>query len=708
MAYYYSASERAFFSTDLMTTGAMPSDKVLVDDSTYASLQAAQVAGKIIRTGAAGAPEAVSQSLKTLAGLELDVDLDVEGLTAKSLSVEGSSALSDVNAANLSTSGTLTSKGAANLSGGTTTTTLKATGTSTLAAVNAKTVTASGAIKGASMTATGALVGGSLQITGANATVGGKNIARSVNGVAASSAGDVALPNFEQDGAKSVASPNYNELTEPGFYGCPAAGATNGPGNARKLLVMGLPGAKNFVTQVAFPITEGVCPAIRFLDADGSWTSWGKIALVDSSEELQANRLTSKGGQFRTVMPNLTKGEAPSSTIYSHWSFFDGHGFDYVKNRMGAFQYRTSSDGSSFISMWVNANKANDVTAASLGICVKKDGTVYTYAPTPKDDCDSETEIATAHWARSFGGTTWGLGTVAPTVNSRFGDNDCNSITRTGFYTLSRTANTWSIYGTTILQHIERAYTEGVQAVQITYAPDGRMSVRTREGGTWRDWSELAQRSSYNTLTSGEHYISNANVTFGETPSAVQWTRVLFADKTKTKALGYTGHRYATDGQSRVVMLCYKPDGSGDSASIWVGYDAAGNIKTFAPTPVSSSNDDSIPTTRWVNTKITENRPKAYITETFRSGTSWYRKWSDGFIEQGGYVSNVGYAQAVTVSLLTKMSTPDYTVVLGSSGGQESICRVNGAPTTSSFQIYRQYSGSGMGSGPCFWRVSGY
>ena len=64
MAYYYSASERAFFSTDLMTTGAMPSDKVLVDDSTYVSLQAAQVAGKIIRTGAAGAPEAVSQSLK--------------------------------------------------------------------------------------------------------------------------------------------------------------------------------------------------------------------------------------------------------------------------------------------------------------------------------------------------------------------------------------------------------------------------------------------------------------------------------------------------------------------------------------------------------------------------------------------------------------------------------------------------------------------
>lgn len=28
--------------------------------------------------------------------------------------------------------------------------------------------------------------------------------------------------------------------------------------------------------------------------------------------------------------------------------------------------------------------------------------------------------------------------------------------------------------------------------------------------------------------------------------------------------------------------------------------------------------------------------PKAYVTETYRSGSTWYRKWSDGFIEQGG------------------------------------------------------------------------
>lgn len=30
------------------------------------------------------------------------------------------------------------------------------------------------------------------------------------------------------------------------------------------------------------------------------------------------------------------------------------------------------------------------------------------------------------------------------------------------------------------------------------------------------------------------------------------------------------------------------------------------------------------------------DKPKAYVTETWHSGTSWYRVWSDGFIEQGG------------------------------------------------------------------------
>lgn len=38
--------------------------------------------------------------------------------------------------------------------------------------------------------------------------------------------------------------------------------------------------------------------------------------------------------------------------------------------------------------------------------------------------------------------------------------------------------------------------------------------------------------------------------------------------------------------------------------------------------------------------------PNAYITETWRDGSNWYRKWSDGLIEQGG--EHYGYSHNVT------------------------------------------------------------
>lgn len=41
------------------------------------------------------------------------------------------------------------------------------------------------------------------------------------------------------------------------------------------------------------------------------------------------------------------------------------------------------------------------------------------------------------------------------------------------------------------------------------------------------------------------------------------------------------------------------------------------------------------------------DKPKAYVTETWHSGTSWYRVWNDGFIEQGGKLTFTG-AAAIT------------------------------------------------------------
>ena len=53
---------------------------------------------------------------------------------------------------------------------------------------------------------------------------------------------------------------------------------------------------------------------------------------------------------------------------------------------------------------------------------------------------------------------------------------------------------------------------------------------------------------------------------------------------------------------------------------------------------------------------------KSYVTETYKNGTSWYRKWSNGYIEQGGSYTGSGYGIA-TIALPVSFSDTDYFVV---------------------------------------------
>lgn len=53
----------------------------------------------------------------------------------------------------------------------------------------------------------------------------------------------------------------------------------------------------------------------------------------------------------------------------------------------------------------------------------------------------------------------------------------------------------------------------------------------------------------------------------------------------------------------------------------------------------------------------------AVITQNYKNGTSWYRVWSDGWIEQGGY--NAGHSSYTsTVTLLKSFSDTNYTVLI--------------------------------------------
>lgn len=62
-------------------------------------------------------------------------------------------------------------------------------------------------------------------------------------------------------------------------------------------------------------------------------------------------------------------------------------------------------------------------------------------------------------------------------------------------------------------------------------------------------------------------------------------------------------------------------------------------------------------------TKITNLEKRAYIKSFYVSGTSWYRVWSDGWIEQGGRSGRSGYA-VIPVTFLKPFTSTNYSVIV--------------------------------------------
>lgn len=56
------------------------------------------------------------------------------------------------------------------------------------------------------------------------------------------------------------------------------------------------------------------------------------------------------------------------------------------------------------------------------------------------------------------------------------------------------------------------------------------------------------------------------------------------------------------------------------------------------------------------------NCTKPHIVETYKNGASWYRKWSDGFCEQGGFVTGNGAYGVITVNLLVPFIDTNYII----------------------------------------------
>lgn len=95
-----------------------------------------------------------------------------------------------------------------------------------------------------------------------------------------------------------------------------------------------------------------------------------------------------------------------------------------------------------------------------------------------------------------------------------------------------------------------------------------------------------------------------------------------------------------------------------------------------APTPASGDSSTRIPTTEWVKGRIAAEAPEDYVVETYRSGSTWYRKWKSGFIQQHGKCGG-GYP-TITLPIAFKYPETVCVQVTATGGGHPDDCYTMG------------------------------
>lgn len=63
---------------------------------------------------------------------------------------------------------------------------------------------------------------------------------------------------------------------------------------------------------------------------------------------------------------------------------------------------------------------------------------------------------------------------------------------------------------------------------------------------------------------------------------------------------------------------------------------------------IDNVNEDLLEIIDGLTNRIQTLEARRYVTTYWKSGTSWYRIWSDGFIEQGGRVTKTGSSGTIT------------------------------------------------------------
>lgn len=208
------------------------------------------------------------------------------------------------------------------------------------------------------------------------------------------------LTTLTDDGVRVISPADYNTLTSPGFYHCNQTNQVNGPGKANKLIVLAQPGdTPKHITQLTLPIsnTEKLCPAVRYMDANGNWSDWFKLALVDSNETLRASSLwlTASSmikypGASSNSIPNFgfevedyVKGDDLSKAINARYLVYAKDQSGVAVGALGGMIVGVEQTKKTWARLYAYKNQNGVATADYIGILANPDGTYETRSPHP-------------------------------------------------------------------------------------------------------------------------------------------------------------------------------------------------------------------------------------------------------------------------------------------------------------------------------------
>lgn len=527
MAYYYSAAERAFFSSELMSTDAMPSDKVAVADQAYKQLMADQVAGKLIRTGSGNAPESVDQGLTAATRFG---DVSFGKVTGTSLDINGNGDVSGT----FVVGGAVTIKGALNAQGGLNVTSITATGTSTLAAVNATNLSLSGTLKvnGAStlqavsakkITATEIDLNGSMDASG-NVVVHGKTTLEALQANGDATIGGLlkVTGNVTTNGSLTA----QNIVSRTGYFG-----VNTGTKSYYPIAIVdhdengGFCGYRGFGGMTAIGSGESVAALQTSVEAEFGMDYGSENFFACSDQGIwllpECNTWENHGtiqiqtnGIYKRLMKR-TRGDGDTSTLFLQHFLCDKNG-NGSTSRYAGFEANTRN-GTQAMIMAYDPRGAN-TNYASIEVRYSSDGVITTSAPTPPTG-DRSTQIATTASFDNEGFIGYKKLTSIQSVKGSFWFDSDSGIDLDDAH-LSDIVSGVDWYG------IQLGMTRGADKSQYLFNSAGiwrRYSDANLGSETWGDWTQIVNTKGLIAATAPEPVTSSDDNSIATTA----WVRAL-------------------------------------------------------------------------------------------------------------------------------------------------------------------------------------